>query len=210
MKEVLCCEGKNNYFLFPSKFGKTLNLSMLQEFLSIRGDPTIFNTCKLGQRLVAGNKRGRQNNSLVFSLSLAEYKSFKAMKTKIQRIIKGMLEQVLIEAKAHSPHAQEEMAFTLMRDNVLEMNAHAFPPTFVEEISQIAKELLPQYDIAAIVDEFDAPYTAMAAPGFVGKENAKEFFGHRLSGPGRDKQILGIWGQHPDNLFGGPGKLFAV
>jgi len=91
------------HLLLPSKFGKSLFLSMFAEFLSHRGDPTIFDGTQLGEKLRCDKYlQEHHNNYFVFSLSLVgslKVKSWEEMKTLFNSILLEEVGKVLSEAK---------------------------------------------------------------------------------------------------------------
>ena len=153
ISELIRNGGIVNLFTRPRRFGKTLNMSMLEHFFSIEGDKSIFESLKISKDIeLAEEYMGRYP---VISVSLkginaATYETAFAFAVQIMKEIAATM-QFLLESKQLSEYDKSEYQ-KLLDDSMSEA-------VFCGGLKKLSILLEKHYGkkVILLIDEYDVP-----------------------------------------------------
>lgn len=162
IRELLKNWGEVNLFTRPRRFGKSLNMSMLEHFFSLNGDKSIFDGLEIAKETALCEEyMGRYP---VISVSLKgidarNYETAFQMAVQILKRVPGKV-QYLLESDALSE--QDKMEYRkLLDDNMSEA-------VFCNSL-RILSELLEKHHgtkVILLIDEYDVPLAKAHANGY--------------------------------------------
>lgn len=153
IKELLQDWGEVNLFTRPRRFGKSLNMSMLENFFSIEGEKAIFDGLKISEeKELCREYRGRYP---VISISLKgiDARNYETAFQMAVQLIKEVTSKFyfLLQSEKLNEYEKEEYQ-KLLRDD---MNEAAFGAS----LKKLSGMLEKHYDkkVILLIDEYDVP-----------------------------------------------------
>lgn len=187
IKELVDDLTKVIIFTRPRRFGKTLNLSMLQHFFAakVEGQPTtqLFNNLAISNYPEYMQEQGKYPVILI---------SFKEVKQPTFELCLDKIKSVI--AATYREFRQELSAITIAADDKkyidLILNENSNRITLENSLKRLLELLTNHYHIRPIllIDEYDTPIQEAYTRGYY--EELVPFFRNFLSGPLKDEAFL--------------------
>ncbi len=154
--------GSVNLFTRPRRFGKSLNMSMLEHFFSLNGDKSIFNGLEISKETVLCKEYMGKYPVLSISLKEISSLSYEAAFQMAVQILKRVPAKVqyLLESDALSEQDKAEYR-KLLDDNMSEA-------VFSSSL-RVLSELLEKHHgtkVILLIDEYDVPLAKAHANGY--------------------------------------------
>lgn len=176
--------GKVNLFTRPRRFGKTLNMSMLQYFFEIGSDSTLFDGLEIsGEKELCEEYRGKFP---VISVSLKGVSgtNFEEAKSMLRDIIgrEALRFQFLMESDKLTEFERQQYKAVLYLD---EKGVFAMEDEMMKNSLQTLSQLLHkhyQQKVVILTDEYDVPLDRSYRLGYYGEmvELLRSLFGQAL------------------------------
>ena len=160
--ELLHNWGEVNLFTRPRRFGKTLNMSMLEHFFSIDGDKSIFNGLNISKETALCEEYMGKYPVVSISLKGIDAVNYEMAFRMGARVIRRVAAKVqyLLESDALSEHDKLEY------QNLLDSNMDE--ATFCDSL-RILSEMLEKHHnskVILLIDEYDVPLAKAHAHGY--------------------------------------------
>lgn len=154
--------GAVNLFTRPRRFGKTLNMSMLEHFFSLNGDKSIFEGLEISKETAVCEKYMGKYPVISVSLKGIDARNYEMAFQMAVQIIKRVPAKVqyLLESDALSEQDKVEYR-KLLDDNISEA-------VFCNSL-RVLSELLEKYHgtkVILLIDEYDVPLAKAHANGY--------------------------------------------
>ena len=160
--ELLHNWGSVNLFTRPRRFGKTLNMNMLEHFFSIDGDKSIFNGLNISKETALCEEYMGKYPVVSISLKGIDAVNYEMAFRMGARVIRRVAAKVqyLLESDALSEHDKLEY------QNLLDSNMDE--ATFCDSL-RILSEMLEKHHnskVILLIDEYDVPLAKAHAHGY--------------------------------------------
>ncbi len=160
--ELLHNWGAVNLFTRPRRFGKTLNMSMLEHFFSLNGDKSIFEGLEISKETSVCEEYMGKYPVIFVSLKGIDARNYEMAFQMAVQIIKRVPAKVqyLLESNALSEQDKAEYR-KLLDDNMSEA-------VFCNSL-RVLSELLEKYHgtkVILLIDEYDVPLAKAHANGY--------------------------------------------
>ncbi len=162
IKELLNNWGEVNLFTRPRRFGKTLNMSMLEHFFVVNGDKSIFDGLDISKETALCEKYMGKYPVISVSMKGIDARSYEiAYQMAVQLIIEAAAKYFfLLESEKLNEH-DKAVYKDLLDKNMKE-------GTFGSSLRQLSGMLEKHYDtkVILLIDEYDVPLAKAHANGY--------------------------------------------
>ena len=162
IRELLYNWGKVNLFIRPRRFGKSLNISMLEHFFSLIGDKSIFDGLEISKEVSLCEEYMGKYPVVSISLKGIDARSYE---TAYQMAVRIIIEAAakfyfLLDSEKLNAHDKEEY------EQLLDKNMNE--ATFGNSLKMLSGMLEKHYGtkVILLIDEYDVPLAKADANGY--------------------------------------------
>ena len=162
IRELLDNWGEVNLFTRPRRFGKTLNMSMLEQFLSLNGNKSIFDGLEISKETALCEEYMGKYPVVSISLKGIDALNFETAFERASLLVRRAASKAYYLLKSDALNEQDKANYRkLLDDNMTE--------AILGDSLRVLSELLEKYHgtkVILLIDEYDVPLAKAHANGY--------------------------------------------
>ncbi len=162
IRELLDNWGEVNLFTRPRRFGKTLNMSMLEHFFSLNGDKSIFDGLEISKETALCEEYMGKYPVVSISLKGIDALNFETAFERASLLVRRAASKAYYLLKSDALNEQDKANYRkLLDDNMTE--------AILGDSLRVLSELLEKYHgtkVILLIDEYDVPLAKAHANGY--------------------------------------------
>lgn len=159
--ELLQNWGEVNLFTRPRRFGKSLNMSMLKNFLEIGCDPTLFDGLEISREEKLCEEYMGRFPVISISLKNVDGQTFEAASAKLRNVIgkEAMRFQFLLESERLSETEKDSYRKLIRIEEGSQAIFDMTDAVLTDSLQTLSQLLSKHYDrkVVLLIDEYDVP-----------------------------------------------------
>ena len=162
IRELLDNWGEVNLFTRPRRFGKTLNMSMLEHFFSLSGDKSIFNGLEIFKETELCEEYMGKYPVVSISLKGIDALNFETAFRMAARAVRRTASKFQYLLKSDVLSESDKMEYKLLLDSKMDES------TFCDSLRMLSEMLEKHYNtkVILLIDEYDVPLAKAHANGY--------------------------------------------
>ncbi len=162
IRELLDNWGEVNLFTRPRRFGKTLNMSMLEHFFSLNGDKSIFDGLEISKETAVCEEYMGKYPVVSISLKGIDALNFETAFERASLLVRRAASKAYYLLKSDALNEQDKANYRkLLDDNMTE--------AILGDSLKVLSELLEKYHgtkVILLIDEYDVPLAKAHVNGY--------------------------------------------
>ena len=162
IKELLDNWGEVNLFTRPRRFGKTLNMSMLEHFFSLNGDKSIFEGLEISKETAVCEEYMGKYPVVSISLKGIDALNFETAFQMAARAVRRTASKVQYLLESDVLSESDKMEYKRLLDSKMDES------TFCDSLRMLSEMLEKHYNtkVILLIDEYDVPLAKAHANGY--------------------------------------------
>ena len=162
IRELLDNWGEVNLFTRPRRFGKTLNMSMLEHFFSLNGDKSIFEELEISKETAVCEEYMGKYPVVSISLKGIDALNFETAFRMAARVVRRTASKVQYLLESDVLSESDKMEYKRLLDSKMDES------TFCDSLRMLSEMLEKHHNtkVILLIDEYDVPLAKAHANGY--------------------------------------------